>query len=349
VATIVRRCHAGLDTTTLLREVSVRLRRLVPFDAGYFGTTDPATRLFTGGILIEQDEADIARFFRNEYLDEDVMKFRGLADRADHVDWLDRATGGARASSSRYREIITSIGMDDELRAAFVGHGACWGAMCVTRERNSPAFTKRDAAIVARLVPHVADGLRTATLFAAATAVEPEPDGPGVVVVNDDLTVMAMTPPAQRWLAELDPGCGPGDRLPFAVCSAVTALHRLEHTDEHGTVQPRARVRTRSGRWLVVHSAFLGDDKEQTAVVLEPANRDDTVPLLLQAFGLTPKEREVIRLVLLGRSTKEISAGLSISDHTVQDHLKSIFEKTGAGSRRELVAQVLHEQYALTP
>ena len=81
-------------------------------------------------------------------------------------------------------------------------------------------------------------------------------------------------------------------------------------------------------------------------MVLEPAARAETMPLVLQAYGLTVRECEVTRLVLLGKSTKEIAAALCISEHTVQDHLKSVFEKLGAGSRRELVAQVLHEHYA---
>lgn len=347
-AAIIRRCGAGLDTASLLRELSVRLRRVVPFDGGYFGTTDPATGLFTGGILVEHDEGVIPRFFNNEYLDQDVMKFRELLQGDRRVDWLDRATDGNRATSCRYREILTTLGMDDEVRAVFVSDGACWGVMCISRERSSVAFNEHDAARVGRLVPHIADGLRVSMRLTEAMTVAPDLDGPGVVVLSDDLDVVATTPPAERWLAELGGGWRSGDPLPFAVFSAVSALRSIERAVDTA-VQPRVRVRTRSGRWLTVHASFLGEDHTQTAVVLEPANRTDTIPLLLQTYGVSPKEREVTQLVLLGRSTKEISAALFISEHTVQDHLKSIFDKCGAGSRRELIAQILHEQYAVTP
>jgi DNA-binding NarL/FixJ family response regulator len=65
----------------------------------------------------------------------------------------------------------------------------------------------------------------------------------------------------------------------------------------------------------------------------------------MRAYGLTPQEQTVTSLVCRGFSTREIGERLHISANTVQDHLKSIFDKTGVRSRRELVVAILHEQY----
>jgi DNA-binding CsgD family transcriptional regulator len=49
--------------------------------------------------------------------------------------------------------------------------------------------------------------------------------------------------------------------------------------------------------------------------------------------------------VLRGNSTAEITANLCITALTVQQHLKSVFDKTGVHSRREFVAQLFAQQY----
>ena len=92
---------------------------------------------------------------------------------------------------------------------------------------------------------------------------------------------------------------------------------------------------------------MLGDGPDPSvAVILEPAPSPELAPLIAAAYGLTDRERLVTEQVARGYSTSEIAGHLHLSPYTVQDHLKSIFEKTGVGTRGELVARLFFEHYA---
>jgi hypothetical protein len=73
----------------------------------------------------------------------------------------------------------------------------------VHRERTGSQFTADEARLLRRLTAPVARGLRTALLLYGAHDVEAALDEPGMLVLADDLSVAAMTPAAQRWLAEV--------------------------------------------------------------------------------------------------------------------------------------------------
>lgn len=81
----------------------------------------------------------------------------------------------------------------------------------------------------------------------------------------------------------------------------------------------------------------------QTSLVFEPARPVQVASLLLEAHGLTPAQCCVGSLVLRGRSTQQIVNELRISAHTVQEQLGVVFDRFGIGSRRELVAALLHD------
>ena len=53
---------------------------------------------------------------------------------------------------------------------------------------------------------------------------------------------------------------------------------------------------------------------------------------------LSPREREVLRLIAQGLSNKEIGAALSLSPHTVKAHLRSILDKLHLRNRAEVAA-----------
>jgi DNA-binding CsgD family transcriptional regulator len=126
---------------------------------------------------------------------------------------------------------------------------------------------------------------------------------------------------------------------------AGRALRTAEHPDEPGQVAV-SRVLSRSGTWVVLHGASLvSGSARRVAVIVEPAHPARIAPLLMSAYGLTEREQEVTRLVLQGNSTTEIAERLVVSAHTVQQHLKSIFDKTGVRSRRDLVGKVFFAHY----
>ena len=103
---------------------------------------------------------------------------------------------------------------------------------------------------------------------------------------------------------------------------------------------------SRSGTWIVLHgTSLVASGTRRAAVIVEPAHPGRVTPLLMSAYGLTEREQEVSRLVLRGDSTAQIAERLVVSPHTVQEHLKKVFEKTGVRSRRELVGKVFFAHY----
>jgi len=101
------------------------------------------------------------------------------------------------------------------------------------------------------------------------------------------------------------------------------------------------RLQTTDRRWMVARMATVTDSPRLAGgfvATLEPARTSDLAPLLMQAWGLSARERDVAALAIGGQPSQDIAAALFISPHTVRDHLKSVFAKTGVNSRRDLAA-----------
>jgi DNA-binding CsgD family transcriptional regulator len=119
----------------------------------------------------------------------------------------------------------------------------------------------------------------------------------------------------------------------------VAMMARAGSRNAPGARPARLRLRLPGGGWLLVHADVLdGSVPGRIAVVLEPADRAQLLPLLFALHGLTGREREVAELLVAGRSTDEIAEALHISRHTLRDHVKAIFAKVGVSSRPELTA-----------
>jgi DNA-binding CsgD family transcriptional regulator len=338
----------GLDLITFWCESRDVLARAVPYYmTPCWFTLDPASLLVTShhdhGMIGELPPEWLA----HEYYEDDFHNLAGVARSERGVSTLHEATGGDPSRSRGWREHVQPYGAEQELLVALrTPTGEAWGMLGLYREPGQPLFDREELEFLRTVAPYLAEGARRGLLVGEAA--EPEgPDAPGLVVLGEDWGVESLTPGVDRWLSELPGGdWEAGGKLPPSVLAvAGRALRTAESEDAPGEVAV-ARVLSSEGRWIVLHGASLvAGGARRAAVIIEPAHPARISPLLMSAYGFTERERDVTRLVLQGDSTAQIADELCVSDHTVQQHLKSVFEKTGVRSRRELVGKVFFAHY----
>jgi DNA-binding CsgD family transcriptional regulator len=347
---IVRLVHRGLGVHEFTEAVTRVLRRSVPFDGACLLTIDPATYLPTGEFVENGlSAAATVRLTEIELREPDFNKFTALAREHRPAASLSEATEGDLDQSRRQRELRRPGGFEDELRAVLSGATGTWAALTLLREARRPHFTPAEVSFVATLVDPLADGIRRAMLLGGSAG---EDLDLGVLVLAADDSVEMANRAAQRWLDELRSVNRPGARLPLVI-HVVAGRTRQAAAGGSATGVgadggiARARARTRAGHWVLVRGSLVGDGPgSRVAILLEEARAPELAPLIAEAYGFTERERRVTELVAQGFPTSEISGRLHMSAYTVQDHLKSIFEKSGTGSRGELVAQLFFGHYA---
>jgi DNA-binding CsgD family transcriptional regulator len=343
--------RAGLDVGTFMAEVAESVGRAVPHVATCMATCDPATNMVTSvfkfGDLYGQDDQDHL-WGLIEYGVDDPTSFAELL-RADFpAAGMHLSTNGAAGSIHRIEELITPYyGYADELRLVGRAGSEAWGGIAVFRGSDDEPFSTAEVEFMASLSGAYAAGLRTGILAEhSGSGGTVGHHGPIVLVVGADDQLRQMSAGAEDVLTRLS--SGPNRATASSILYSLVAGARRYAA---GTVAtpPRARVRMDDGRWLVLHSSPLtsadgtGGD---VVITVEEARPPEIVPLVVAAFGLTARERDVVQLVLQGEGTKQIATALHMSRYTVQDHLKSIFDKADVRSRRELVARIYFDQYA---
>jgi DNA-binding CsgD family transcriptional regulator len=342
--------RAGLELEDFLSEAVASLSRAVPSVAVCIGTHDPATHMLTSarkyGDLLGQNEHD-GKFGQLEYDSDEATSYRHLADAPIRALSMKQHTGGDVERSERMSELmVPAFSYYDELRVVFRENGRFWGGMAMFRGVDDPVFSAEEVEFMGGLGASFARGVRGGLLARMASADRVVvPAGPAVLVVGARDEILQSSPAATARLAELSSADHSAD--PFGVISALVGTARRAARGEVQTA-PSSRVRTASGQWLVLHASplsGLGDRDGEVVVTIEEARPPEIVSLVVAAFDLTPRERDVTQLVLQGVDTKEIAATLHMSTYTVQDHLKSVFDKADVRSRRELIARVFFDQY----
>ncbi len=343
---IERVADAGLPSQELLEEVARRIERVVPSDGYFIGASDPGTSLIIGsGVVRDLPHDQCTPTWDYEFRVPDYMKFVDIAASGRSVADLHEETGGRPDRSPRWREYGTATGFKAEVRATFNLGTSTWGVAQFDRLGDSPRFTEDEKAWLDRIAPVVARALRQAMI--AQPAPSPVVRGPGILVLDPEGRAVSATSEAAAWLDEIESSLARDTRgaLPVPVEANAYASQVRAAVDASADSVPRARIRTSTGVWLLLHGSLL-QGTDNLAVVIEPAKGGDVAPLIVEAYGLTQRELDVTRAIARGLGTAEVAEHLFVSPHTVRDHVKSVFEKIGVSSRGELVAKVFADHYS---
>jgi DNA-binding CsgD family transcriptional regulator len=328
--------ESSLDRESIQLEAIAQLQAVIGFDRWCWPLSDPETLVPLSGAAEHDYGPNVGRSLELEYSGGDFATMDVLARRVNPAASLSAETKGDLARSPRWDQVLRPVGIGDEAVVACRDAVGCWGWIKAYRDDDDASFAEEDLGLLAKVGPALGSALRR-KLDAGSHDSIAVPSSPGVVVLDRDLRAVSWTAGAREWI----------DALPLArlwaawgilpaVVYPVAALAR----SRNGPSAAHALERAVDGRWVRIEAAQLeGQPDAQIAVTLRAATTTETFDLLCRAYALTRRERDVVAALLTGLDTRAVSARLCISPHTVQDHLKSVFRKTGARSRRELLAR----------
>lgn len=178
--------------------------------------------------------------------------------------------------------------------------------------------------VLARIATHIA---RSRRLRRANSTVEALPRASLTVDVDGAIT----------WLSErardIVPTAFARGELPP---TAAEWLSRCRHQDPSAA---RSTTLTLGERRVLFE--YCGQvEGDEVLLFCEPAD-EMTGASLTGAFGLTPREAEVLRWVAAGKTNREIGLILGLSPRTVTKHLEHVFAKLGVETRTAAASRAL--------
>lgn len=198
-----------------------------------------------------------------------------------------------------------------------------------------------DTPLTRAIIGHIQRALR---LGAAHSAMQRERERlmavveaavPPIIVMDGRWRILGMNRVAQQLVQQHAELSVEGEQLQCRNPGWLQAL--LAQVDEHGYAS------TRSPEETLIY-AFKSQPEQATySLLFIDARRSirQSITYLAQRSGLTPREIEIVDLSMRGLDLDTLSAHLGVSLHTLRQHIKNIYAKTGVHNQNGLVVLVL--------
>ncbi|MCK0471771.1 helix-turn-helix transcriptional regulator [Halalkalibacter sp. APA_J-10(15)] len=319
------------------------LKACIPFTAACFTTIDPESLLSTGAVIDKLIEPIHSYILENEHRGFDYNHYFQLVDSPPHIATLHDATNGDLPLSHRYTHILAPTGILDELRAALIDQGKCWGYLTLFRSEHQSAFSKEEQHVISNLLPILTKAVKRLTIQSSFSPFTPQSEE-AIMIFSDTFELLSANEAAHALLnslreqEQLKEGLLP--RPIETLCSKIKANSSTK--GDQKCQQQSVSIPTAHGQLLSLYATQLTGEKvsKQYAVISQHTKPFERLSYTLLYYGLTKREIQIVDQIVNGHTTKQIASHLYISTHTVQDHLKSIFAKLNVHSRRELLSML---------
>jgi DNA-binding NarL/FixJ family response regulator len=340
---------ARLEDRDLRRQVLAVLREVIDFGAYVWLLTDPVTAVGAAPLAEVPCITELPALIKAKYATP-VNRWTALQLQACPAGLLNEAVGGELSRSHVWREVMSRYAIGDVASVVFADQYGCWGFLDLWRDNTRGPFNGTDAEFIASLAAPLASALRQcqARTFIEPAAPHRHDGGPVVLTLDEDLRITSRTAASQAWLNVLLPPDPDERAIPASVYNVAAQLLAAEQgIDDHPAW---ARTHLAGGFWLTLRAARLSPDDKPGAptdggatlvVTIEETSAAERLDLFSRAFALTAREHELLSLLATGSDTRAMARQMFLSEHTIQDHLKSIFTKTGARDRVTLLSRAL--------
>nr|MDQ2861807.1 response regulator [Pseudomonadota bacterium] len=321
-----------------------------------------------GVILVIEDDLEM-REVLEIFLKDDGHRVKSAADGAAALELVARGTmrpdliladyrlpGGMDGLEvtahlrERLHRQVPSIILTGDISTDALRHIAM--ASCV--QLNKPVALANLSQVVQRLLPPPSSAPHAATA--------PGSDGPLIYVVDDndmvrngvrsvledDGRVVEDYASCEEFLSAYHPG-PEACLLIDAYLPGMSGLALLERLNEHGPGLPAIMITGDSDLSMAVRAMRAG----ASDFIEKPIGRGELLASIERALeqsrdsskliasredaathvaGLTPRQRQIMELVLAGQPSKNIAADLGVSQRTIENHRATIMKKTGSKS-----------------
>ncbi len=228
------------------------------------------------------------------------------------VQNTDLVTTPALKSSAFYVDFLSTIPCLHIIGSYLGMQGDAVALAGFHRQRHDRPFSAHEMEFVRLLIPHFSQALHNVNL---AQTISTE-CGQGVIVIGEDGQVSHINAEARRAL----------NGRPMSVIPTL------------GLATSPVYFQSETGLYRVRVQSICG--KLDKTILLELLPVRGNVQSKLAQFGLTKRQQEIALSTVHGRSNREIAIDLHITEQTVKDHLRDVFEKMHIRRRSELIAKI---------